>query len=295
MTFETWLATCESTLTLHMTSSLYQEQIGMHRSTHMGKGLRLRYHEEYRPGDERRFIDWKASRKEHTRLLRRFEEEKRLDVIAVCDVSASMCFGHHQAKYQTALDCAGILGLAALRQGHAFGLIAFAADTVAHFPPQQRRGAVLQGLEYLWTYEPAVAVHSETLLSPVLRYLSTQRPLLVCILSDFRTPDWQEVLVSLSATHDTIPVLIEDDAEATLATLGRVVVRDLESGRFVELDTASAAYRRAYREQAWAEHTVREQTLQQYCGAQYVVAKQAIDYQGELLRLFLARTARAWN
>ena len=95
--------------------------------------------------------------------------------------------------------------------------------------------------------------------------------------------------------HDTIPVLIEDEAEATLESLGRIVVRDLESGRFVELDTASAVYRRAYREQALAERSAREQFFQRYCGAQYVVATHATDYRLELLRLFLARTARAWT
>ncbi len=295
MTFEAWLATCETALTLHTTSRVHQTHAGAHRSSHLGKGLRLHHHEEYHPGDTRSSIDWKISRKEHALLLRRFEEDKHLEVIALCDVSASMLFGRHHAKHRITLDCAGLLGLAALRQGNAFGLLAFAAEAVAHFPPHQRRGAMLQALEYLWAYESSEQPPTDTALSPVLRYLPTQRPLLVCILSDFRMPDWQEALASLSAMHDTIPVLIEDEAEATLESLGRIVVRDLESGRFVELDTTSAVYRRAYREQALAERSAREQFFQRYCGAQYVVATHATDYRLELLRLFLARTARAWT
>lgn len=294
MTFGDWLATCEAALTLQTTARLRQEQPGAHRSVHTGKGLRLRHHEEYRPGDERRFIDWKISRKEDTLLLRRFEAEKRLEVVAVCDVSPSMLFGRHLSKQHIVLDCAGVLGLAALRQGSAFGLLAFAAETVAHFPPRQRRSAVLQTLEYLWAYAPPGEAHAETLLAPVLRHLPAQRSLLVCLLSDLRMPDWREALDILSATHDTIVVLIEDEAEAALEALGSIVVRDLESGRFVELDTASAAYRRAYREQMLAERTAREQILQHACGSQYIVASHATDYRGELIRLFLARAARLW-
>jgi uncharacterized protein (DUF58 family) len=205
-----------------------------------------------------------------------------------------MLFGRHVPKQRIVLDCAGVLGLAALRQGSAFGLLAFAAEAVAYFPPRQQRSAVLQALEYLWSYTPPSDTHAETLLAPVLRHLSGQRPMLVCLLSDFRTPDWQETLDILSATHDTMAVLIEDEAETSLAALGCVVVHDLESGRFVELDTASAAYRRAYRAQLLAERAAREQILQRLCGSQYIVASHAIDYCGELLRLFLGRMARVW-
>jgi uncharacterized protein (DUF58 family) len=294
MTFSEWLATCEATLELHSTAILRQEQTGAHRSAHTGRGLRLRYHEAYRPGDERRCIDWKISRREPIPLLRRFEAEKRLDVVAVCDVSASMGFGRHLPKHSIALDCAGILGLAALHRGDAFGLLAFTAETVAHFPPRQRREAVLQALEYLWGVDPLHATHTTTLLSQVLQHLPVQRPLLLCILSDFRMPDWQKTLDVLSASHDTIAVLIEDEAEASLGALGSIMVHDLESGRVMELDTASTAYRRAYHQHMLDEQAAREQVLQRSCGPQYVIARHNTDYQGDLLRLFLARTARAW-
>ncbi len=294
MTFDEWLATCETSLALHTTARLRQTQAGIHRSTYTGNGLRLRHHEAYRPGDERRFIDWKASRKERTLLLRRFEAERQLQVIVLCDVSASMLFGHHLPKHQIALDCAGLLGLATLRQGDAFGLVAFADETVAYYPPRQRRDAVLRTLEYLWRYEPAEQRTAETCLAPVLHHLPVNRPVLVCLLSDFRMPDWGETLDVLTATHDTIAVLIEDDAEISLAALGRVIVRDLESGQLMELDSASRAFRQAYREQMLAQRTAHEQALQHACGAQYMVASATTDYQSELLRLFLARTARTW-
>lgn len=295
MTFDEWLATCETTLALHTTARLRQARAGSHRGTHTGNGLRLRQHATYRPGDERRFIDWKASRKEQTLLLRRFEAETQLQVIVLCDVSASMLFGQHQTKQQIALDCAGLLALATLRQADTFGLVAFADNTVVYRPPRQRRDAVLQCLEALWHYTPPETPATSTHLASVLRHLPANRPSLVCVLSDFRSPDaWRDTLNILTASHDTVAVCIEDDAEASLPPVGNIVVRDLESGQFVEMDTASRRFRHAYHEQIQAEREAREQALQRACGSQYIVASANTDYQSDLLRLFLARTARTW-
>jgi uncharacterized protein (DUF58 family) len=251
----------------------------------------LRHHDEYRPGDERRFINWKASRKDRTLLLRRFEAEKQLQVLALCDVSTSMLFGQHIPKYRITLDCVGALGLATLRQGDAFGLLPFATTPVTYFPPRQQRESVLHALEYLWFYDPATA-QTTTRLLPVLQYLPAHRPLLVCVLSDFCAPDWHEALDIISATHETLAVLIADEAEYTLPAVGGLVVRDLESGQLMECDTASTTYRQAFREQMTEARARREQILRRTCGTQYVVATATTDYRSDLLRLFLGRTWR---
>jgi uncharacterized protein (DUF58 family) len=268
--------------------------VGEQRSVHTGKGVRLRHHEAYRPGDERRSIDWKASRKDRTLLLRRFEAEKQLQVLALCDVSMSMLFGQQMSKYRIALDCVGTLGLATLRQGDAFGLLLFATAPVAYFPPRQQRQSVLDALAYLWSYDPGTVPTTTTRLLPVLPYLPAHRPLLVCVLSDFCAPDWHEALDIISAAHDTLAVLITDAAEGTLPALGGIVARDLESGQLMEYDTASTTYRQAFHEQMAAERAGREQILRRTCGTQYVEATATTDYRGDLLRLFLARTARTW-
>jgi uncharacterized protein (DUF58 family) len=292
MTFDEWLASCETCLVLHTTARLRQAQVGNHRSTDTGHGLRLRQHETYRPGDERRFIDWKASRKEQTLLMQRFEAETQLQVIVLCDVSASMLFGQRLSKYQIALDCTGLLALATLRQADAFGLIAFADEAIVYEPPKQRRDAVLRCLDTLWHYTPsAQASNPTTNLASVLRYIPVSRPALLCVVSDFRMPDWRQTLDQLSASHDTFAVLVEDDSETSLPAVGRIVVRDFESGRWVELDTASRTFRRAYRERMQAERADREQALQRACGSQYIIATASTDYQSDLLRLFLARMA----
>ncbi|GIX48797.1 MAG: hypothetical protein KatS3mg131_3008 [Candidatus Tectimicrobiota bacterium] len=289
MTFTDWLLSCEAALALRLRAVLRHGPPGAYRGREAGKGFRLHHYEAYRPGDDRRGLDWKASRKEGTLLVRRFTAERRLEVLALCDVSASMCFGRTQPKLRIALDCAGLLALAALRRGNAFGLLAFAADVVAYFPPRQRRDAVLAALEYLWTYRPE-GTAAPTRLAAVLPYLSPQRPRLVCLLSDLRTPDWQEVLAALCAHHDPLVVRIADEGEKTLPTLGPFVVKDLESGEHRLLDTASLAVRRAYRQAAEAVQAEHERALQRLCGTAYVLAEPTTDYREALVRLFLEKT-----
>lgn len=292
MSFADWLHTCDTSLAIQTTAWLRQEQAGGHRSRQLGAGFRLRHHDVYRPGDKRQHIDWKASRKSETLLVRRFAAPKRLDVHVACDVSASMLFGRKRAKLRIAVDCAGLLALAALRQGNAFGLTLFASDVVSHFPPRQGQGAILHALEYLWHYAPGVTWNTETRLTPVVSHMPLHRPALICVLSDFRMADWQPALHHLSAVHDTLVVWVEDEAETRLDNLGgSIAVRDLENGAVFPLDAASANVRRGLQMQMETERQARDQELQHVRDAEYIMATPATDYAGDLLRLFFARAA----
>ena len=292
MSFTHWLQTCDTALVVHTTAWLRQEQAGGHRSRKLGTGFRLRHHDIYRPGDKRQHIDWKASRKSDALLVRRFAAPKRLDVHVACDVSASMLFGHKRAKLRIAVDCAGLLALAALRQGNAFGLTLFASNVVAHFPPRQRQGAILHALEYLWHYAPRVTCNTETQLAPVVSHIPMHRPALVCVISDFRMADWQPALHQLSAVHDTLIVCVEDEAETHLAHLGgSIAVRDLESGDVFPLDIPSVITRRRLQAQMETERQARHRDLQHICGAEYITATPTTDYAGDLFRLWFIRSA----
>lgn len=292
MSFTDWLQTCDTALAIHSTAWLRQEQAGGYRSRKLGTGFRLRHHDVYRSGDKRQHIDWKASRKSDALLVRRFAAPKRLDVHVVCDVSASMLFGHQRAKFRIAVDCAGLLALAALRQGNAFGLTLFASDVVSHFPPRQRQGAILPALEYLWHYAPHATWNTETRCASVVSHIPMHRPALVCVISDFRVADWQSALHQLSAVHDTLAVCVEDETKAHLAHLGgSIAVRDLESGDVFPLDISSAHLRRQLQTQMETERQARYRELQHVCGANLIMATPAIDYAGDLCRLFFARSA----
>lgn len=292
MNFSDWLQACDTTLVIHTTAWLRQEQAGGHRSRKLGAGFRLRHHDVYRPGDQRQHIDWKASRKSDTLLVRRFAAPKRLDVHVACDVSASMLFGHERAKLRIAVDCAGLLALAALRQGNAFGLTLFASDVVSHFPPRQRQGAILHALESLWQYTPRVTWNTETQFAPVVSHIPMHRPALVWVISDFRMADWQPALHQLSAVHDALAVCVEDEGETHLPHLGgSIAVRDLESGHVFSPDISSANMRRRLQAQMETERQARYQELQHVCGVESIAATPTTDYAGDVLRLFFARSA----
>ena len=290
MNFATWLTACETSVNLHTTALLRQGQAGSQRSRQSGSGFRFKQYTAYRPGDLRRFIDWKASRKADTLLLRQFEHEARLDVMAICDLSTSMHFGYNPPKLRLALDCTGILGLAASRQGHAFGLMTFAADVISHIPPRQHKGAIVHALAHLWELSRRYTASYGTQLKPILRVLASQKPQLICLMSDFRMPDWRPVLRTLRAVHDLIVVFVEDPAETRIANRGRIALRDLERGQFIYLDTASATVRHHYREQAESERASCLYDLRHICGSQSLVTTTSADYAGDLVRFLMTRT-----
>lgn len=290
--FAAWLMACDTAVKLHTTTILQQEQTDSQRSRQPGNAFHFKRHAVHRPGDPRRSIDWKASRKAHTLLSRQFEHEARLDVMAICDISPSMCFGYDLPKLRLALDCAGILGLAALHQGHAFGLMTFAANVVSHISPRRHKGAIVHALADLWNLAQRSAPTDGTRLRPILRVLAPRQPMLTCLVSDFRMPDWQPVLRALRARHDLMAVLVEDTAETCMANRGYIALRDIEQGRFMYLDTASETVRRHYQEQAEKERTMRLNDLKHICGNTSLVTTAPPDYKSNLVRLFLTHSMR---
>lgn len=290
MSFAEWLASCDASVALHTNSILRDQRVGADRSRQGGQGWRPRHHEAYRPGDGRRLIDWKASRKSSVLLQRQFDAEQQLSIMAVCDVSASMQFGRTRTNSSLALDCAGLLGLAALRQGYAFGLVMYATDIVASFPPRPQPSAVYHALESLWRYTDSQPPPTDTRLTSVLYHLQRQPPLLACICSDFRMPDTRAALSQLSHLHDTIAILIHDEAENNLDPLGHIAAQDLESGKTMVIDAGSRSSRLLYTEQTTAEFNNRETTLKRLLGPNYVLASPKTDWAQALCRLFLTRT-----
>ncbi|NBU21707.1 DUF58 domain-containing protein, partial [bacterium] len=66
---------------------------GQYRSHFKGQGVQFSEHRVYVPGDDVRHIDWKVSARTRDPLVKKFEEERELNVFLVIDVSQSEGFG----------------------------------------------------------------------------------------------------------------------------------------------------------------------------------------------------------
>ena len=65
---------------------------GTHRSRHLGVSVEYADHKDYSPGDDLRFIDWRAYARRDKFLIKRFEEDTAIRGYLVLDQSGSMSY-----------------------------------------------------------------------------------------------------------------------------------------------------------------------------------------------------------
>ena len=200
---------------------------GLHRSPFHGYSAEFSQYRHYRPGDDLKYVDWKAFARTDRVYTRQFRETTNLAALLVIDVSTSMNFS---GKFVLARTIAAILGTLVLDQGDAAGLLAIGART--HFVPP-RSGhhhlrVVLSGLS-------ALAPEGTTPIDEGLRRAATlmKRRGVVMVLSDFyEDAAALPQLRRLSRMgHDVIAIQTLAREELSLEAGGAAEFVDLESGR----------------------------------------------------------------
>ncbi|MBU8896601.1 DUF58 domain-containing protein [Corallococcus sp. H22C18031201] len=112
---------------------------------------------EYRPGDDYRHIDWKASARQGDMRVRTWQPERHQPVLLLLDC------GRHMAgevggrrKLDHAVDAALRLARVSLDAGDRVGVLAFASDVRAFLPPRQGREHLRLITEALYRVEAAL-------------------------------------------------------------------------------------------------------------------------------------------
>jgi uncharacterized protein (DUF58 family) len=290
--FFEWYAGLEKDIALSSRAVVTTVDPGDHRTIFTGKGFRVRHHAEYRPGDDRRLIDWKMSLKVGDLLVKRFAQEGQLTVIAAGDVSPSMAFGTRDAKRDLMLRILGVLGLATVQQLDRFEVVLFSDRVEREFRAVQGRTAIVRLLEELWEAPPLPPRPTPTRLVPVLARIALKPRALVFLVSDFQCEEnWVPMYEAAAVKHDLVPVLVRDAGETHLPALGVVTVRDLESGEEFALDTGSRAWREQFETRAAAAERARIELFERG-GGDYLVVSPDSDFIGDLLHTFHDRKRR---
>ena len=103
---------------------------GLHRSPFHGFSAEFSQYRHYRPGDDLKYVDWKAFGRTDRLYTRQFREATNLSALFVLDVSRSM---NYAGKFDLARQVTAILGTLVLDQGDAAGVLA--VDDRARFVP----------------------------------------------------------------------------------------------------------------------------------------------------------------
>lgn len=124
---------------------------GQHRSAHRGASRDFSDHKLYAPGDDPRYLDWKAYARLDRPLVRRFESDTERPCLLVLDTSASMAYGDVPwSKGEHARVLLAALAFILLGQHDRVGLGALGGSYRLVLPPRARGdqlAAILAALE----------------------------------------------------------------------------------------------------------------------------------------------------
>uniref|UniRef100_UPI0037BEE091 DUF58 domain-containing protein n=1 Tax=Gemmatimonas sp. TaxID=1962908 RepID=UPI0037BEE091 len=203
---------------------------GEYRSLFKGQGMEFAEVREYQPGDEVRSIDWNVSARMGRPFVKRYVEERELTIMLAIDLSGSSRFGTRaRFKHDLAIELAGVLALAAVRNNDRVGLMLF-SDQVEHaLPARKGRKHALRLIRDLLTVQPKGQGTSMTVAIDRLMRLLPHRSV-VFLASDFIADDVEKPLARLAQRHDVIAVTLEDPAERVLPNVGPARLEDPETG-----------------------------------------------------------------
>jgi len=264
---------------------------GEYRSLFKGQGMEFAEVREYQPGDEVRSIDWNVSARMGKPFVKRYVEERELTVMLAIDLSGSARFGTRaRFKHDLAVELAGVLSLAAVRNNDRVGLMLF-TDQVEHaLPARKGRKHALRLIRDLLTVTPTGRGTSMAAAVDRLMRLLPHRSV-VFLASDFLTEDAEKPLARLAQRHDVIAITLEDPAERHLPDIGPARLEDPETGEIVEVDTSHPLVRAAFaRRVADAEEARRR--LFSRLGLDEIIVHTEHGYVDALLAFFRARSRR---
>ena len=217
---------------------------GRHASRLRGRGLNFEEIRAYVPGDDLRYLDWKASSRVGHPLVRSYTEERDRPALFVVDQRISMFFGTRRAmKSVVAAETVALGAWMAFQAGDRAGAVVFDDQHITSIRPHRSRarvqavlGAVARSNQALRADDPVRANPGQ--LDAALRaalHLATH-DYLVFVVSDFFGADQYtlELMRELATHNDVVAALVFDPSAKAIPTSGKIVVTEGELQ--VELD-----------------------------------------------------------
>ena len=227
---------------------------GEYLSSFKGQGLDFDDFREYQHGDEVRFIDWNVTARMNQPFVRKFREERELSVVVAVDVSGSSDYGSQNlSKREVAAEAAAVLGFSALGNGDKVGLLVFAGEPLLFIPPAKGSRHLLRMIREILTIKPPV---QGTSISAACDFLvrTLRRRSVVFLISDFYSDPLDKPLGKLAYKHEAIALRLSDPMEAKLPKVGKVIMRDPETGFETLVNTSNPNLRKSYERLMLRQH-----------------------------------------
>ncbi len=192
---------------------------GRHASRLRGRGLTFEELRRYRPGDDIRTIDWRATARLRSAQVRVYTEERDRPVLLIVDQRTTMFFGSSRTtKATVAADAAALAAWRTIERGDRVGAIIFGDDECTEIKPHRSRGNVLRICHELVRFNHKLtasgpAAGSATFNDALLRAANVARhDHLIVLVTDYDGDDQttQQLSTRLAAHNDVLAVLVYD-------------------------------------------------------------------------------------
>jgi uncharacterized protein (DUF58 family) len=242
---------------------------GLHRSPYHGFSVEFTEYRQYTPGDDPRYLDWRLYARSDRYYIKKFEDETNLRCHLLVDNSRSMTYGSlAYTKAQYANTLAATLAYFLYLQGDGVGLMTFDQEIREYLPARHRTGHLRHVMLAL---EKPAGGSTTDLSAPLKRIVEMVRKRgLMILISDLLAPiaTLEKNLTSLVACrHEVLLFHVLDPAELTFGFDKAAMFHDIESGRDLYIDPATA--RTAYLEKLGA-HNAAAQGICQKLGIGYL-------------------------
>jgi uncharacterized protein (DUF58 family) len=192
---------------------------GRHASRLRGRGLTFEELRRYRPGDDIRSIDWRATARLRVAHVRVYSEERDRPVLMVVDQRMTMFFGSARTtKATVAAEAAALAAWATVARGDRIGAILFDDEEFVEFKPQRSRGTVLRICQELVRMNGRLSASRQATGSAAFNHALQQAARvakhdhLVILITDYDGDDetTRQWTTRLAAHNDVLAVLVYD-------------------------------------------------------------------------------------
>lgn len=199
---------------------------GEQKSQKSGQGMIFKDHKEYIPGDDIRKIDWKAYARTKDFYVKRFEEERRLNIHILLDRSSSMDYGNPN-KYEFAAKLGLGVAKMSLNTNDRYSFSVF-SETLTNLSSGRRNTNVTELIDILNDMPKTPESKIEKSITEYSKRIENESA--VIILSDFLA-DTEHIEKGLASLKHTTPVVVNvmDQTELDPDFSGDKILKDPES------------------------------------------------------------------
>ena len=213
-------------------------EIGIKSHTQRGEGTDFKELAEYRPGDDIRHVDWKATLRFGRPIVREYQDERDQSVVFLLDCGRRMRAAEDDAAggghFDHALNAMMLLSHVALASGDAVGAMTYgtAPQDARHFAPRKGRATLHALMAALHDLQPGTG-HADLQRAAAQLMLRQPKRALVVVLTNLRDEAADEVAPALKLLRTRHLVLLASLREAALRQAIEQPLRDATAARRV--------------------------------------------------------------